>query len=63
MSRNPRIAAVVSVFQSPTDPLILRVVLNDGDCGIWELDLGRHEYGEPADEVPNDWIILVERGE
>lgn len=47
-----------AIYASPDDPLDVRVVLDHGDAGIYELNL-RHEYGEDVREVPSDWRTVA----
>lgn len=47
----------IEIYLDPGSATI-RIVFNEGDGGIFELDLGRHEYGVPVVEVPEGWLPL-----
>lgn len=49
----------IAIYSDPQRPHVVRVALDDGDGGVWELNLALDEYGENVGEVPGTWRTLA----
>ncbi|GAB3437395.1 hypothetical protein [Actinophytocola sediminis] len=48
-----------AIYANPDDPFVIRVVLDEGEAAIYELDL-RDDHGDDAGEIPGDWRLVAE---
>ncbi|HEX5522813.1 MAG TPA: hypothetical protein VFX53_05165 [Pedococcus sp.] len=50
---------MIEIFQDPKNPTQIALVYNEGEGGIFRLDLARIEYGTNTPEVPEDWVTVL----
>lgn len=50
----------LTMHQDPNNPERFRVVLDEGDAGIFELDFSQVGYGDSVSDVPGDWPVVAE---
>lgn len=50
----------LTMHQDPENPERFRVVLDDGDAGIFELDFSRVSFGDEVSDVPANWPVVAE---
>ncbi len=49
------------IFHHPDQPLALRVSVDDGDAGVFEIDLADLSTGTPTDDgIPVGWVQVTD---